>query len=308
MTTKQTVKSLKRLYRICVAGERGFNTVAENVRHRGLKLLLKTYAQQRHEMAEALAAEIKRLGGDPRSRRSLVGMIHRGRISIVAAMTIGRSNATKGAIAEAALGEDAALKAYQRTLAQDLPSETHKLVTKQYQLVERTHGQVHALKAWDGTQVAVRLLDQGEVGQLQMAGGEGETAVYQVPQQYQGEQSTVGEAVLSGAFGGSLWGSLIGAASAVAVLMIPGMDPIWAATIQGTSALVALSGASIGFLFGAFLGFMIGVGVSEESSHVINGDHSRGRSVIVLNTRYSAAQEEPFMPAYQASIDAPANA
>ena len=131
-TNKRVVDTLNHLYKMCDAGERGFGTAAENVSNRGLKVLLKNYAHQRRQFAAELRAEIERLGGQPTERTSIRGIVHRGRMDIVATLTIGPENAENVVLKEAALGEQAAVNAYKRALETDLPAETRQLVERQY--------------------------------------------------------------------------------------------------------------------------------------------------------------------------------
>ena len=86
---ERVASQLNGLRRLCVAGEKGFEVVAANVSNRGLKVLLKSYAQQRASFVVALQDEIESLGGSWSERRSARGVIHRGRINIFAALTIG---------------------------------------------------------------------------------------------------------------------------------------------------------------------------------------------------------------------------
>lgn len=112
MSNKETIRTLKKLHKICKAGERGFNVVANSVSNRGLKVMLKTYAQQRRQMADELKVMVESLGGKVSTRRSLPGMIHRGRIVIVSTLAIGPTDTESVALKEAEVGEKTAVRTY----------------------------------------------------------------------------------------------------------------------------------------------------------------------------------------------------
>ena len=124
MNTLSARNALVYLYKIVEAGERGYAVVASNVSNRALKILYKSYAQQRLQFKEEIFAEIQRLGGHTRPRSKFLGIVHRGRIDIFAALTIGNENVEKVVLKEVLLGEMVAVKAYEKTLKKDLPPET----------------------------------------------------------------------------------------------------------------------------------------------------------------------------------------
>jgi len=158
---QKALRKLNYLYQICKAGERGFGVVAANVANRGLKLILKTCAQQRARFADELKGEIQRLGGavSEQGILLLLGVIHRGRIDIFATLTIGAQNVENVVLGEALLGEKAAVNAYQGAMATILPAETRALLERQYQQVKETHEQVALLRGRSGKRLVVRLFD-----------------------------------------------------------------------------------------------------------------------------------------------------
>jgi len=158
---QKALRKLNYLYQICKAGERGFGVVAANVANRGLKLILKTCAQQRARFADELKGEIQRLGGavSEQGILLLLGVIHRGRIDIFATLTIGAQNVENVVLGEALLGEKAAVNAYRGAMATILPAETRALLERQYQQVKETHEQVDLLRGRSGKRLVVRLFD-----------------------------------------------------------------------------------------------------------------------------------------------------
>ena len=114
MNTAHGRKALVYLYKYVEAGERGYAAVASNVRNRALKILYRAYAQQRLKFKEELFAEIQRLGGTTRPSSNLLGILHRGRIDIFTAMTIGDESVENMLLMEILVGESAALGAYEK--------------------------------------------------------------------------------------------------------------------------------------------------------------------------------------------------
>jgi uncharacterized protein (TIGR02284 family) len=289
---KQTIRTLNRLYRICDAGEKGFSVVAENVNNRGLKLFLKTYAQERFQFKRELRAEIERLGGQLKARRSIRGIIHRGRIDILATLTIGPENIEKYVLGEALRGENAAVKIYEKALRQNLPDETRAVVQRQAERIQAVCQEVRYLRGHEGQRLVVRLFDSEESGEtaiemLQSAGFAEDTIeqihLVDVLQVYTGRGNTVLETVASGAVGGAIWGGIIGIVAGLGVLMVSGTAPFLGTDGPTTGALVALAGIILGALFGAILGLFIGLGISEEDTYLYEDGLQHG--IILLKVR-----------------------
>src|SRR5688572_7446695 len=159
MNTPHTRNALVYLYKIVEAGERGYAVVASNVSNRALKILFRSYAQQRFQFKEEIFAEIQRLGGHARPGSNFLGLVHRGRIDIFAALTIGAENVEKVVLKEVLLGEKVAVKAYEKTLKKDLPPETRDLLERQFDEVRNVVEQVRLLKGQNGKQLVLRLYD-----------------------------------------------------------------------------------------------------------------------------------------------------
>lgn len=288
-TQQRAVKALSPLYRIIEAGEKGYAVAGANVSNRGLKVLFKSYAQQRANFKSEILAEIKRLGGDFEPRSSIRGIIHRGRIAIVAALTIGAESRENGVLKEVLLGEKAALRTYAATLKKGLPDETRAIVERQFEAVRQASERVNLMLGQEGKRLVVRLLDtekdaETAVQALEDAGFSRDRiekiSLSDAAELYRGKGTTVLETIVSGAFGGSLWGSIFGAVAGIGVVQTPGIEPVGDTTILGTWAVIALSGILIGAFIGAALGFFIGVGVSEEDSFVYDQSIQHGQIIL----------------------------
>jgi uncharacterized protein (TIGR02284 family) len=299
MLDKKASRRLNRLHRLCRAGERGFEVVALNVGNRGLKFLLKSYARQRADFASELEGEIERLGGRISMRRSIRGVIHRGRINIRSALTIGNQNVENVALGEARHGENAVVKAYKRALGKDFTIETRALIEGQLKEIEEVRNQVNLLRGRSGKRLVVHLFDSEDDAESAIQALEethfqrSNIELEDVRQLgiYEGEGSKVSETVASGAFGGALWGGLIGATAGVSSLLVPVMDTMIADNATASWVAVIVAGIFFGGLFGAILGLAIGQGVSEEDTYLYDDSLLHGSTLLRLLTDSERAGE-----------------
>jgi uncharacterized protein (TIGR02284 family) len=142
MTSADPIGTLNTLIETCRDGERGFRTAADAVGDADLKRLFATYGMQRAEFARELEAEVRRLGAEPSVGGSVTGTLHRGWMSLKAAVT-GRDDGAVVAAAEA--GEEAAQSAYEEAL-RALAEPLRQLIGHQLEQIRDAHDHVRALK------------------------------------------------------------------------------------------------------------------------------------------------------------------
>jgi len=289
MTNKRILSELKRLYRILDAGEKGYAVSAVNVNNRGLKVFFKSFAQQRAKYKAEILTEIKRLGGESRTGSSLLGAIHRGRINIFAALTIGRDEREKVVLKEILVGEKYTLQTYKRVLNSELPSEIRELISHQLSEVEKVHRQAVLMYGKEGRRLVVRMFEterDADVAELEMKNaGLNPEAVLRINMRnaidvYEGQNTTVIETIISGAFGGALWGCLVGTLAGVG-MQTAGFAPLATVAGQNTWAYLALGGILAGEFVGSLLGLAIGVGVSGEDAYQYEMSIKRGRLLLL---------------------------
>jgi len=268
--------------------------------NRGLKVVLRTCAQQRAQFADELKVEIQRLGGRVSERDSILGIIHRGRIDILAALTIGAQNVENVVLDEAILGEQTAVKSYGSIVGKALAAETRALVERQYKYVQEASDLMNLLRGRSGRRLIVRLFDSDRdveeaIQALKSAGfssdGIETVDAKQATRIYEGRGNVIGEAVLAGAVGGALWGSLIGALAGVSAVIIPGMDAVLGGSPQRTWAVIALAGIVFGALIAAFLGLMIGADISEQDTFLYDNSLKHGLKLVRLRTDNNRAEQ-----------------
>lgn len=289
MTNKRIRKDLKHLYRILEAGEKGYAVSAINTNNRGLKIFFKSFAQQRAKFKEEILTEIRRIGGETKPGRSLLGAIHRGRINIFAALMIGKEEREKMVLKEILVGERFAMHAYVRALKQELPAEIIELITRQQAEVEKVFRQVALMRGKEGRRMVVRLFEteiDADAAELEMKNaGLYPEAVLRVNIRnavdvYEDHNPTVTETIISGAVGGALWGCFIGALAGLG-MRAAGLVPIETASGQGIWVFLALAGIFVGEFVGSLLGFAIGVGVSGEDSYQYEMSLKHGKLLLL---------------------------
>ena len=296
-------RTLEHLYVILDAGEKGYAVAAANVSNRALKMLFKTYARQRSEFKSELRNQAGRNRMGLHSLIDVMAMIHRGRISIFAAMTIGDQKRERVVLKEVLVGERAALRAYQQAVGAGLPPKLNELVETQFGAVQQTVSQVELMRGKDGKERVVRLYDteadaKRATQALQEAhladSGIQEVSVEDETGPYQGERNaTLLETVLSGVAGGALWGAVSGALAGFGVLHLPTLgleraplaiqEMAWAATVLGA----IFSGGFVG----AMLGMFIGWGVQGGDSYLYNESQRQGRVLLKVESEPARAAE-----------------
>ncbi|MGH2537051.1 MAG: PA2169 family four-helix-bundle protein [Candidatus Promineifilaceae bacterium] len=301
MANEQAVATLNRLIRLCIDGELGFSVAAESVRNRGLKTLLRSYAQQRALFAHDLQVEVEQLGGKPRQEGSALGRFHRGWIDIKAAMTVGAHAREMVVLAEVERGESVARREYERALEQALPAGVREMVAAQYESLQEIAELIERLRGRSGAQVVVRLFntraeaDQA-IEELERRGFSekqiSEMDMGRAMRVYQdgGRRSTTGDATSAGVLGGLIVGVLFGLLVALATLFVPGMD-FGMGSSPVPAVLAFLMSVGAGALFGGAFGALIGRGVSEEDRFLYADSVVHGEVLLVVATTSRRAEE-----------------
>ena len=289
MTEKHTLKELARIYRILEAGEKGYAVSAVNINNRGLKVLFKSFAQQRARFKSEILAELHSLGGEMKTRSSLLGVIHRGRINIFATLTIGKDERERVVLKEILIGERFALHAYKRALKKELHPESCILVARQLMEMQQVVEQVSLLHGREGKRLVIRLFDnvkdaENAVLEIKNAGLQPEMidrlSLNDAIELYEGKSTTVIETVISGAVGGAFWGGLIGILASVGML-VAGFAPSVMATGHSIWAFLAIVGVFAGEFVGSVLGFAIGVGLAGEDAYQYELSIKRGKILLI---------------------------
>lgn len=142
-TNSDVVDALNDLIEVSKDGEFGFRECADHARSGDIKSLLSTRSRDCAASATELQGVVTRYGGKPEKSGSATGAMHRGWVSVRAALT---SKNDLAVLEEAERGEDAALKKYRAASAKNLPADVQSVIRKQLDGTQRNHDQIKALR------------------------------------------------------------------------------------------------------------------------------------------------------------------
>lgn len=290
---------LRHLHEIVEAGERGYAVAAASVKNRALKVLFKSYAQQRAKYKEEIWNEMQRLGATIKPRGSILGAIHRGRITIFAAMTIGEENVEQVVLKEVVLGERVAKLTYERTLRQNLPDQARAVVQRQYEEVSLLLDKVQLMRGKNGRRLVVRLYDTEEnadkaVRKLRESGYPAESIEklsLNPIELYTGRGTNILETILSGAIGGSIWGIVSGFLAALSIMQAPKIGVTELAGLEPLLVVIVLGLIAGGLFVGGSIGFFIGFGTRDEDAYRYYESIEHGRVLVQVMTDESRATQ-----------------
>lgn len=296
---RQTINTLNRLVRLCNASEKGFGVAAENVKNRGLKVMFKSYAQERAKWADAWGEEVKELGGEPAEGSGVLAAAHRGWINIKAAMTIGQLSTEKVVLGEVVRGEKVAERRFEDALQRALPEGAKTVIQERYERVRQVSDRVQELAGREGRRLVVRLFDtEADVAEAESAladAGFDPDSMERVPMSqvldvYQGRNGigTALESALAGALVGVALGVLLGLVAGGSTMIAPG-EPLFSMGIGELFLWTIVIGAVAGAIFGALIGAIIGQGVSQEDEYRYADSVERGTVVLCVRTDVSRA-------------------
>lgn len=143
MDKDNVISTLNDLIETCKDGEQGFRQCAEDISDAQMKNFFTSRAQTCTDAAAELQEMVISLGGDPETRSSVSGSMHRRWVDIKAAVT-GKDD--EAILNECERGEDVALQSYRKALEKELPPDIRAMVERQYQGVQKNHDQVKALR------------------------------------------------------------------------------------------------------------------------------------------------------------------
>ena len=143
MDNSKVIDVLNDLIETCIDADQGFNEAARNVKSPELHSLFIGIADTRNGFANELKREVLVLGGDPETRGSGAGAMHRAWMSVKGTLT-GKSD--ESILSEAERGEDSAVKAYTKALKEPTPSSVRELIDRQYRSVQDTHDRIKQMR------------------------------------------------------------------------------------------------------------------------------------------------------------------
>jgi hypothetical protein len=282
--------ALQRVLDGCMESEAGLNHVAEHMQNRGVKLLVKAYAQQR----AAQTRELQKLLDEYKQSEpdAQVGGVRRGLTDIATAMTLGRKNQEHLILQQQLELERKLLELYATALTVGLPAPVHQLIERQRNQIATVYDRLEELDEEGDAQLVVRLFDQASeaeqaVARLRAAGfDEASYQVLDIEQipVHRESATTRGRSqrttIVAGAVIGAVVGALIGGAVALFQTLMPNM----ALNISVDPLSMFLSSALIGAGFGVIFGWLIGRNKVEDDAFVYEASLSRGEKLVAVHT------------------------
>jgi uncharacterized protein (TIGR02284 family) len=143
MNRQRLVEILNALLQTSRDGAMGFRTCARDVRSKSLTPLFKASAERCEKGAAELEVAIRNLGGEPTHSGSVIGALHRTWTDVLSSLT---GMEERVVLDECERGEDAAMRAYETALGEDLPLDVERMVRRQYAGVKENHYRIRALR------------------------------------------------------------------------------------------------------------------------------------------------------------------
>ena len=143
MESEKVVTTLNKLLETTKDGENGFRTCAGAVTNPNLKTVFEDAARRCDAGAAELEAKIRGLGKEPAKSGTASGTLHRAWTNIKSSITGMDEYAV---LTECERGEDAAKRAYEAALNEDLPADIKALVQRQYEGVKTNHDRIRDLR------------------------------------------------------------------------------------------------------------------------------------------------------------------
>jgi uncharacterized protein (TIGR02284 family) len=134
---------IQNLIETCRDGQNGFRDAAEHIKDAEIRSFFNEQSLERANFAGELEQIAVRLGEPSVDRSgSTAAAFHRAWIDFKANVGMGDD----GVIAAAETGEDAAKKAYEDALKEDLPADVRSTIERQAQSVIRAHNRVRDIR------------------------------------------------------------------------------------------------------------------------------------------------------------------
>jgi uncharacterized protein (TIGR02284 family) len=143
MTHKEVIATLNDLIETCKDGEYGFRACADHVGSDELRLLLDRRGNECEQAAKELQSQVELLGGEPDTKGSASGALHRGWVAARGKLA---GYTDLAMLKECERGEDVALARYRRALVCELPTGVKSVVERQFQGVQSNHDQIRNLR------------------------------------------------------------------------------------------------------------------------------------------------------------------
>ncbi|MCX6049405.1 MAG: DUF2383 domain-containing protein [Chloroflexi bacterium] len=292
------LQTLTRLIESCIESDKTLYSTAEQLDNRGMKLLVKSYAQQHARFTGQLQDIVKQMGDTPPENRDAAAAVGQGLNDVKAAMMVKLQGRHHAALLTALQNEDKTVAAYEAALQAALPERMQTLITQQAERVRNIQRQLQIMTGETARQLVVRLYNQpGEaervLDQLQRAGFtsdeiytapiEQAATIYRADTQQRGRSKS--QTVLAMGLAGAGFGLALGLLAGIFQnLLAPNTVGFLPAGGLGAIMIVGLLGAVIGAIFGLIFGLLIGQNNAEDDAYLYTESLKDGDTLLVVFT------------------------
>jgi|SRR6185436_16796886 len=137
---------LNKLIRIHNDRMEGYDRASKETNENDLKILFAAHASTSKQFREELAKQVISNAEEPKTDTSVPGKVYHAWMDVRAALS---SNDRKAVLKSCEYGEDVAVKAYEEVLSDninDITSEQHQIVRRQYNTVKAQHDKIRTLR------------------------------------------------------------------------------------------------------------------------------------------------------------------
>jgi len=202
------------------------------------------------------------------------------------------------------LGERVAQRNYENALRHPLPEDTRALIQAQHDEIVKLIEQIQMMYGKNGQRMVIRLYDtkadaDEAVRRLKVSEYPPES-IQEIPapavEVYTGGGPKLIETVLSGATGGSIWGTVSGITAAITIFQLAeyGRSLTNELPTQITALIALLGLIAAGMFVGGMLGLFLGLGVGNEDNYLYKDGLQNGQMLVKVLTDASRAS-----PAWQ---------
>jgi uncharacterized protein (TIGR02284 family) len=143
MVDRNIISTLNELIETSRDGEKGFALAAKDSKDPALAEFFREGEQSCQVAASELQNAVRAMGGQPDEGGSAAGAVHRGWVSLKAAVSARDDTAI---LEECERGEDYAKAQYAAAMKLDMPEPVRSLVERQYQGVIQNHDRIRDLR------------------------------------------------------------------------------------------------------------------------------------------------------------------
>lgn len=313
-TDSNLAVTLNRLLDACSTSQNKLNQAAQQARNRGLKLLLKSYAQTHADYCaelQQLIAPGSPAGGAAASTSGAAadsaaaapaaaadGGLKQGWTSMRAWFTVRRQSRQRMLIREAQHSEQSAVAEYEQALRANLPANAQAVVERQLAGLRATEQRLGALAAprtdeallvrlYDSPDTANRIVD------ALVAAGIGQQGIYtadverinvaadDTPNRERARWMTMAAAAIFGA----VVGMIIVLPFAIGQrIYFPQLRGILTDSPNGVLLEYLLGGALVGAVFGLYFSIFIGQDIVEDDAYIYAESLDNGRTLVAVAT------------------------